>query len=287
MLHGSHIGFNTTLANTIRSALLLKINSIQFFLGSPQGYSRTKISDDDIKECLSLIGDKDFSVVSHFPYVANLCGSKEILAWNGDDDQDRKTTAMLKGLTYELSVLANFKRNGVVIHPGNHNIKNIGLSTISTTINKIDFADNAMLLLENTAGGGTSLCGTFEEIKIVMDGVMESKKKHIGVCIDTCHLHAYGDYNLSLKEEIKRFFKDFHRIIGIEHFRLLHLNDSECPHKSRKDRHANICTGVIWKDDNKALRYLLKCCKKYDIPIVLETTSIDIPVLQELIKKYE
>jgi len=283
MLHGSHIGFSSVLKNTIISALECKINSIQFFFGSPQSFKRARITDEDIKESVALVENIEFSCVSHYPYIANLAGSKEILAWSGNSDQDRKTMNLIKELSYELSVLANFKRNGVVIHPGNHNVKSLGLQAISTSINKIDFAENSMLLLENTAGGGTSLCGTLEEIKTIIDKVDVEKQKHIGVCIDTCHLFAYGEYDIREVDEVKRFFKDFKQKLGIEKFRLLHLNDSSEKFKSKKDRHANICTGEIWRDNNLSLLYILKFCKKYNIAIVLETTAIDIPVLQHLI----
>lgn len=277
---GSHIGMDATLTRTITNAIEAGLNSVQFFLGSPQSFSRKRVTEDDIKEAVSLLSE-GFSVVSHYPYIANLAGSKEILAWSGNTEQDKKTMNVIRELSYELSVLSKFPRNGVVIHPGNHIDKEKGLKAISESINKITFTENAMLLLENTAGGGTSLCGTLHELKTVIDSV--NKKEHVGVCIDTCHLFAYGDYDLRDVKEIKRFFRDFHKIIGIEKFRLLHLNDSCEKHKSRKDRHANILTGEIWKDNVLPLLHILRKCKKYNIAVVLETTDIDVPVLKRLL----
>ena len=77
-------------------------------------------------------------------------------------------------------------------------------------------------------------------------------------------------------------FYDFDKILGIENFTLLHLNDSEVKFKSRKDRHALIGTGYIWKDDFKSLKYLLNKCKDNKIPVILETHPSDMFTLSQI-----
>ena len=79
-------------------------------------------------------------VFSHFPFIANLAGSVKQLAWEGDSNQDYKTTVILRSLEYELGIISKFKtgRNGVVIHPGNFKDRKVGLAKIAETINKIN-----------------------------------------------------------------------------------------------------------------------------------------------------
>ena len=88
---------------------------------------------------------------SHAKYFYNLAGSKTSLAWNGDPNQDRKTQNIIQLLEIELGVLLNFKRNGVIVHPGNYTDREARLKAISRSISKLDFPENSKLLLENSA----------------------------------------------------------------------------------------------------------------------------------------
>lgn len=154
--------------------------------------------------------------------------------------------------------------------------------TIWTSVNKINFRSGSKLVLENSAGQGTSLATTFKEIQTIIHCVSEEKRGNIGVCIDTCHIYAYGDYDLSLKGEVDRMFREFDVIIGAEKLSLIHLNDSETVRGSKKDRHALIGKGNIWKRDLESLMYLLDTCKIRRVPLILETDMSDIITLANL-----
>lgn len=273
---GAHTSFNGKIYETLFESVKYGMYATQFFMGNPQTTKRSKISEEDIKRCQKIIDRFPIYVFSHFPYISNLAGSVDSLAWNGNIQQDIKTSAVIESLEYELSVLSNFKNNGVVIHPGNYKDREKGLKTIAKSINKINFSNNSKLILENAAGQGVSLATTFTEIKYIIDNIEEEKKKHIGVCIDTCHLFSYGDYNLSKVEEVDRMFKDFEKIIGLNYLSLIHLNDSETPLKSKKDRHASIGDGHIWGKDKSSLNYLLDKTKYLNVPLILETTVADL-----------
>jgi len=284
---GAHTGFAGKICDTLWTSVNYGMYTTQFFMGNPQGFDRAKISFDDIAESKKILAKYPMHVFSHFPYVANLAGSVASLAWNGDETQDSKTRHIIKSLEYELSVLSNFDsgRNGVVIHPGSFKDREKGLAAISKSINKINFTENSKLVLENASGQGSALATTFQEIKTIIDGVDESKQEHIGVCIDTCHLFAYGDYDLSKVSEIDRMFADFDDIIGLEYFTLLHLNDSETKLKGKVDRHACLGKGYIWGDSFASLKHLLDRCKSLDIPAVLETHGVDMITLAVLGEK--
>jgi deoxyribonuclease-4 len=278
---GSHTCFSGKIYDTVNESIKKGMTATQFFMGNPKSYNRTKIDKEDIDKTKKLCERYPMNIFSHFPYIANLSGSKAQLAWEDNKEQDEKTMKVITELEYELNILSNFNKgkNGVVIHPGNYTDRKIGIKTIAKSINKIKFKKDAKLLLENSAGQGTSLATTFEEIKEIYDQVDKDKQKNIGVCIDTAHIYGYGLYDLSKIEEIERLFDDFDRIIGLDKFTLLHLNDSEVPLGSKKDRHACIGTGYIWKENKESLIVLLNKCKKYKIPAILETNCSDMFVM--------
>ena len=184
-------------------------------------------------------------------------------------------------MEYELAIVARIGE-GVVIHPGSFPNRELGHQTVAKTINRINFTQGGMLLLENCAGEGNKLCRTFKEIGSVLALVDSDKKKHIGVCVDTAHIWGQGDYDLRKVEEVKRLFLEFEQEIGMEKFKLLHLNDSSVGLGSKKDRHAHITRGEIWGEDTSSLVYLLNRCSEYNIPMVLETGGPCMVTLSEL-----
>lgn len=278
---GAHTCFEKKICDTIWTSVNYGMYATQFFMGNPYSFSRAKISDSDIIESKKILARFPMSVFTHFPYVCNLCGSKDVLAWNGNKSQDVKTMYILESLEYELNVVASLgvERSGVVIHPGNFTNREHGLQTIGKSINKINFKSGAKLILENSAGQGTSLATTFKEIKTILDCVEPEKTSNIGVCIDTCHIYAYGDYDLSVKGEVDRMFREFDAVIGVDKLSLVHLNDSETVRGSKKDRHALLGKGNIWKRDLGSLLYLLDMCKSRRVPMILETDIADIITL--------
>jgi deoxyribonuclease-4 len=271
---GAHITWNKTFNKTIKHAIKNNMTALQCFMGSPKSFKRCLITDDDIKASLQLLDRFPTYVFTHAPYLYNLAGSKHILAWNEDSNQDKKTKQVLTSLHYELKILSNFPNNGVIVHPGNHINRKDGIHTIAKSINKIDFPPNSNLLLENSAGQGTSLATTLEELHSIYTLVTD--KAHVGICLDTAHLFGYGDYNLSKSSEVERLFDDFHTLFGLDKLKLIHLNDSLVPLGSKKDRHALIGTGYIWGESIESLIVLFALCKKANIPIILETDEGDV-----------
>lgn len=281
---GAHTCFEGSIYNTLKLSICRGMNVTQFFMGNPKAFNRHQANQQDLNKALRLCDRFPMHVFSHFPYIANLAGSVNQLAWEGDFAQDAKTTKVLHSLEYELSILAQFKsgRSGVVIHPGNYKDRKVGIAKIAESINKINFTEGSKLLLENAAGKGCSLATTFQEIKEIYDQVDEKKQKYIGVCVDTAHICGYGEYDLSKCKEVVRMFDDFDRIIGLDKFTLLHLNDSVVPFGSRKDEHACLGAGQIWGESFDSLILLMDMCKKHEIPAVLETHSLDMLKLAQI-----
>jgi deoxyribonuclease-4 len=121
------------------------------------------------------------------------------------------------------------------------------------------------LLLENTAGQGSNLGYKFEHLAAIRDQVEESDR--VGVCFDTCHAFAAG-YDISTEEGCKRVFKEFDSVVGLEHLKVFHFNDSKKGLGSRVDRHDHIGQGALGLE---CFRYLMRSRKFAKHPMSLET----------------
>jgi deoxyribonuclease-4 len=278
LIAGSHIRFEKNMYNTVLSSLEYGMRCFQFFLGSPLTFNRKKLEYEDILKAKNLADEFEINVYSHAPYVFNLNGSTKCLCWK--DEENGKILETIKNIEYELSILSNFKQNGVVVHPGSYIHRKKGMRTIAETINKIKFPENSMLLLENCAGEGNKIPRDFKEIKYILDAV--ESKKNIGICLDTAHIHGQGDYNLSGIEGIDKMFQDFEDIIGTEKLKLIHLNDSKVKLGAKKDAHELLMEGEIWKNDPDSLLYFIKICKNKEIPIILETHKNDMSKIRKI-----
>lgn len=289
---GSHLPYNGKISDVVLMGIKHGMYTIQFFMGDPkEAWKRDKIMDSDIELSKNLMNKFPINFFSHFPFCANLAGkaTKGSLAWNGDVTIDNKVRGMLKALEYELDIVSKFKtstnKGGVIIHPGSNVNRELGHWKVSETINKINFPNSdSYLLLENCAGEGNKLCRTISELALVLNNIEEKKVANVKVCIDTAHLWGQGDYNLSLVEEIDRLFEEFDSEIGLENLHLIHLNDAGVPLGAKRDVHACLGQGHIWKENFDSLHHLLTKCTEYQIPLVLETDISDMITLGRLWK---
>ena len=127
----------------------------------------------------------------------------------------------------------------------------------------------AMILIEHTAGQGSAMGASFEEIAAMLDGVKNGKR--LGVCLDTCHLLASG-YDLCTSDGYEKTFDTFERLIGIDRLKVFHLNDSKKPCMSRVDRHEHIGKGCIGIEP---FRRLLNDKRFAHLPMILETEKTE------------
>ena len=141
-----------------------------------------------------------------------------------------------------------------------------GIRQIAEIINEILKPEQTTaVLLETMAGKGTEIGGCFEELRDILDRV--ELKEHMGVCLDTCHVHDAG-YNIA--EDLDTVLEKFDEIIGLSRLRAIHMNDSKNPMGSRKDRHEKLGLGMIGEE---ALVRILNHPKLAGIPIYLETPN--------------
>ena len=126
-----------------------------------------------------------------------------------------------------------------------------------------------MILLENTAGQKNSVGSNFEQLASIFFQLKPAKR--FGVCFDTCHAFAAG-YDLRIEKTTKSTLEQFDKFIGIEHLKIIHLNDSKGEIGCHKDRHDHIGLGKIGEI---GLSYVVKFANSKRIPIILETPIDD------------
>lgn len=233
--------------------------SLQIFTRNQRQWNPKQLTGPEIvkfKKARQEYGD--MIVASHASYLINLASGKEELRQKS-----------ISSFTGELQRCHDLGIPYIVIHPGTHGGDGIeaGLSRVVETLDKaVERAgSSSMILLETTAGQGTSLGSRFEELAWIRDNSRFPEK--LGFCLDTCHIFAAG-YDIRSKSAYKQTFDDFDRLIGIQHLQFFHLNDSKKELGSRVDRHEHIGQGYIGL---QGFRNLLNDARFSEHPMTLET----------------
>ena len=143
----------------------------------------------------------------------------------------------------------------------------------------MDGEEGIMVLLETMSGKGTEIGASFQELKAIRDGVKYPGR--IGICLDTCHVFSAG---YDIVKDLDGVLEEFDRILGLGLLRAVHLNDSQTPFGSRKDRHARIGKGTIGLD---ALLGVIKHPALQGLPFYLETPLEDEGHKQEILELRE
>ena len=263
LLIGSHVGFkkDSQLLGSLEEALSYGSNTFMFYTGAPQNTSRYPIMDGFTIKALEIMKNKniDYSkVIVHAPYIINLANDK---------DPDKFMFAV-NFLQEELERCSLLGIKNVVLHPGSHvglGTEN-GINNIAKGLNMILGNTDVTVLLETMAGKGTEVGSKLEELKKIIDLVED--KKHIGVCLDTCHLSDAG-YDIV---NFDKFLDLFDELIGIDKIKCVHINDSKNEVGSHKDRHENIGYGKIGFD---TLINIIYNNRLKNVPKILETPYVD------------
>jgi deoxyribonuclease IV len=175
-------------------------------------------------------------VAVHDSYLINLASPRPHI-------RDKSFSALLD----ELERANTLRIPYLVMHPGSHvgGGENRGLKLISRSLKKVIDITSSLgvrILLETTAGQGTSLGCRFEHLSEILHRV--DAPDRMGVCLDTCHVFAAG-YDFRTVQSYRRLIRSFDQIIGLRNLRLFHMNDSKKDLASRVDRHEHIGLGFI------------------------------------------
>ena len=257
MLHiGCHLSNSKGYLALGKEALRIGADTFAFFTRNPRGGSVKPLDVEDMKALVNLLEENHFSkLVAHAPYTYNLCSDKENTREFAHRamKEDRERMEYLPGNYY------NF-------HPGSHMKQGLeaGIEMISEALNDILWEDmHTTVLLETMAGKGTEVGRSFEEIESIIEKV--NVKDHIGVCLDTCHIHDAGYDDVNALDEV---MDEFDRVIGLDRLKAVHINDSKNPLGSHKDRHEKIGEGYIGLE---AFRKIVNHPAFSGLPFILET----------------
>lgn len=269
---GAHVSISGGLDKAIERQEEIGGNCGQIFAGSPRTWAVSEYEEEEGQNFQDLRDEKDQNpYVIHSTYLVNLATPK--------DDLFEKS---LNCLQSELDAAATLGVEYVVFHPGAHtgSGRETGVKRIAEGIDELDIPENVTLLLENTAGKGTTLGRSMGELRDMIKHA-ETPDEKIGVCIDTCHAHAAG-YELRDEEGFQDFLQEIKEDIGLEKIKVLHLNDSKDEKGSEKDNHMDIGCGKIGDD---GFRNIVNAEEFEDLPMILETPSEERPGYKENLEK--
>lgn len=271
MQFGAHESIEGGVFNAIHRGKKATCDIIQMFNKSNNQWRAKKLETKEIDQFFAAIEEAGISVAcSHSSYLINLASA--------DPTLNEKSYLSFKEEMERCNLL---KIPNLVIHPGSHLGlgEEQGMDRIAANLNRVlaELPDNTVTIcLETTAGQGSNLGYTFEQIAYMIDKV--ERKALMGVCMDTCHIFAAG-YPITDPKDYKKTMKSFEDVIGLERLKVIHVNDSKKGLGSRVDRHEHIGKGEIGLE---GFRNLVNDKKLAKIPKIIET-----PKEEELLEDIE
>lgn len=277
---GAHMSIAGGVANALRRGADVGCETVQIFTKNNNRWQGKPITDGERADFLALRARTGIApVFAHTAYLINPAAPDPVV-------HERSLVA----LRDEVERCEALELSCLVLHPGAHKGEGeaAGLARIARSLERVHAETpgaRVKILLETTAGQGTSLGHTFDQLRRIMAGV--SRPERLGVCLDSCHVFAAG-YDIRRRDGYEAMMDEFDSLIGLEHLRAVHLNDSRRECGSRVDRHDHIGQGVMGLDP---FRFLVNDQRLRNVPGVLETPKnetcdedrLNLKTLRELI----
>lgn len=248
------------LENAFSAGANVGCDCLQIFVKNQRQWKASPLSDDQVDSYTAAMRETGLGpVVAHASYLLNLASADTAL-------RERSVAAMVD----ELERCEKLGVVGLVFHPGAHldDTMKAGMKRVSKSLNEVHRRCSGFqtrILLETTAGQGTSIGHRFEQIATIIDGVKDSGR--LGVCLDTCHLFAAG-YDFRTPDQYEAMITELDHVIGLAVVRCIHMNDSKRELGSRVDRHEHIGKGKIGKE---GFVHFVNDKRFGEIPMILET----------------
>ncbi len=262
MLIGAHVSPAGGLYKAVERGVERGCRAIQIFNQSPRMWRPTAYGDDDFAAFRAAMDDSQIdAVMIHAVYLLN-CASE-------DPDIRSKTLA---SLTHSLRVGDAIGACCVVLHPGSAKTGDVGeaIARAGEVMREaLAESERTPLHLEDTAGAGGTLGRSFEELAALIEAAGGDRR--LGLCLDSCHLLASG-YDIRTAAGLAEALDRADEAVGLDRLGSLHLNDSQTPLGSNRDRHANVGEGELGDEGCQA--FLSE--PRFDgLPCVLETPGPD------------
>ncbi|HAU38508.1 MAG TPA: deoxyribonuclease IV [Phycisphaerales bacterium] len=257
MLFGIHVSTAGGLHKALDSAAAHRLEAFALFLRNQVQWKSPPLSAQTVRAFRA--GRRRLGVhaiAAHASYLVNLAGDAPIRAKS------------IRAMSEDLRRCGRLGIEYLVVHPGSHPDLDEGLTRIAAALDEILSAcphRRPKILLETTAGQGNCIGHRFEHLAAIRRQIR--LRRRVGVCLDTCHVFAAG-YDLRTGRACRKMLDEFDRVVGLEHLRVVHLNDSKRPLGSRVDRHEHIGRGRIGR---RGFAALLTEPRLADVPGILET----------------
>jgi len=262
MLIGAHVSPAGGLPKAIERGLQRGCRAIQIFNQSPRTWKPTAYREEDVAAFRGAMADSQIdAVLIHAVYLLN-CAS---------DDPDIRAKS-LHSLTHSLRVGQEIGSCGVVLHPGSAKTGDVpsAIARAGETIAEaLAESEGCPLHLENTAGAGGTLGRSIDELAALLDA--SGGGERLRLCLDSCHLLASG-YDIRTAAGMDEVIGEISAKTGAKRVGSLHLNDSQTPLGSNRDRHANVGEGELGEDGCAAF---LSAPTLAGLACVLETPGAD------------
>lgn len=259
MLIGAHVSIAGGVHNAVDRQLEVGGNCGQIFTTSPRVWAHPDIDEEDAAAFRQRTAEEiEGPWVIHAAYLVNLC--------TPNDDLRERSIASLQA---DLDAAELLDVPYLCVHLGAHTGAGVdaGLRNGVDAIDQLEIPSTTTLLVESDAGSGTKLGDDFEHLA----KVRAETTGDVEVCLDTAHMFAAG-YDLSTPEAVDDTIEAFDDVVGLEHLRCIHLNDSKHECGTNKDQHAHLGEGHIGVD---GIRAVLTHEAWKEQPFVLETPEED------------
>ncbi len=262
------LGAHVSTAGGVRAAPpragAIAATAMQIFTKQPNRWAEPTLAEEECAAYASALAETSAAAtVSHDSYLINLASPDPVL---------RKRS--IASFEAELARCEALRIGSLVSHPGNYmDERASGIArnadAIAEALERVP--GDTILCLEATAGTGTVLGSSFEELAEIIQRIPAPLRTRVGVCVDTCHIYSAG---YDLVNEYEDVWKRFDDALGLDSLRVLHLNDSKTPFGSRRDRHELIAEGSLGE---APFRRIMTDERFHAVPKVIETPKGDDP----------
>ena len=257
---GCHLSVSKGFDKMVERALEVGANVVQYFPKNPKSYRPKKFDADECRELAKAAAKADIRSVCHSPYVTNLSTPDSSL-WE----------ISIASIVNDLEIADAYGTDYLVVNCGKHvgEGRERGEQLMADAINRVldEFGGRTVFLMENTAGQGSELGQSIEEILSIYQRIED--KSRVGVCFDTCHGFASGLLDF---DDWDRFAEQFFDDDFFPLVKVIHLNDSKTPKGAKRDRHELLGQGEIGAEN---LRRFLSEPRLRHLPVIIETPVDD------------
>jgi deoxyribonuclease-4 len=267
---GAHLAVGGGLVKAADRAAAVGAGGLQIFTGNPTGWTRRAELPKELPAFRARMKEHGFGPLAvHAAYLANLAGPNPVFR--------EKTVELLR---HELRVAPEYGASFVNVHIGSHMGTGVaaGVGRVAMAVEKILDGvplrdDSALLVLENSAGGGNGIGESLEELIDIHEAMAARgiDLDRIGYCIDSAHLWGAG-VAMAGDVEIDRLVEQFDKKIGLEKLVMIHYNDSKAEHNSKRDLHQHIGGGNV---GTRGLAALIQHPRLAHVNYYLETPGME------------